>query len=227
VSENLLGLNRDQLAKALGGNYAVIRAFEQIVNDVGGFPSTIEEANALAGTALVVAQSALASLAVLADVLAQIEGAPVTVPQIDTDDTAPRASLGTIAAQDADAVEVSGGTIDNTPIGTTTAAAAKFTTLTASAQITSTVADGIAPLIVASSTRVVNLNATFLNGGTFAAPAAIGSGTPNSGAFSTFGCNGRPPQLAYTLPAAATDAATNLNLTNAIRLALINSGICQ
>lgn len=222
-----LDLDRSVLSKIAQGNNRAVLALEKMVSMVDGFPSTIEEANALAGSALAVAQSAVAALAVLADALAQLDGAPALVPQIEPDDTAPRAHLGTIAAQNADAVEVTGGAIDNTPIGMTTAAAGKFTTLAASAQITSTVADGTAPFIVASSTRVVNLNATFLNGATFAAPAAIGSGTPNSGAFSTFGCNGRPPQLAYTLPAAATDAATNLNLTNAIRLALINSGICQ
>ncbi len=42
----------------------------------------------------------------------------------------------------------------------------------------STIATGTAPLTVASTTNVANLNASSLGGATFAAPGAIGSGTP-------------------------------------------------
>jgi len=76
--------------------------------------------------------------------------------------------------------------------GDTTCAAgtSKFTVrgdgqLTIAAPIVSTVTTGTAPFTVASTTNVVNLNASSLNGATFAAPGAIGGGTPNTGAFTT------------------------------------------
>jgi len=41
-----------------------------------------------------------------------------------------------------------------------------------------------------------------------------------------FGCNGKTPQTAVTLPANATDLATSEALVNAIKAALIACGIC-
>lgn len=52
-------------------------------------------------------------------------------------------------------------------------------------QIISTVATGLAPLVVASTTNIANLNAASLNGATFAAPGAIGGGTPSTATFTT------------------------------------------
>jgi hypothetical protein len=52
-------------------------------------------------------------------------------------------------------------------------------------QLTSTIAIGTAPLVVTSTTNVANLNASSLNGATFAAPGAIGSSTASTGSFST------------------------------------------
>ena len=49
----------------------------------------------------------------------------------------------------------------------------------------STVATGTAPLIVASTTKVSNLNVDLLDGGDWAQPGAIGSSAPSSGAFTT------------------------------------------
>lgn len=49
----------------------------------------------------------------------------------------------------------------------------------------SDVATGTAPFTVASTTNVANLNASSLSGATFAAPGAIGSSTPSTGAFTT------------------------------------------
>ena len=92
-------------------------------------------------------------------------------------------SLGSIAEQMADRVRITGGTINNTTIGLITAVAAKFTTVDASGQITSTVATGTPPLVVASTTQVVNLNASQLIGKTWAAPNPIGATTPSSGEF--------------------------------------------
>lgn len=82
-------------------------------------------------------------------------------------------------------VAITGGTINGTPIGGTTPAAGAFTTVSATGQITSTLANGTAPFVVTSSTNVANLNASTLSGATFAAPGAIGGGTASSGAFTT------------------------------------------
>lgn len=70
-------------------------------------------------------------------------------------------------------------------IGSVTPNSGAFTTLSASGQITSTVSTGTAPLVVASTTAVANLNASFLTGNTWAIPGTIGSSTPNTGAFTT------------------------------------------
>ncbi|MCX6752445.1 MAG: hypothetical protein NTZ87_03000, partial [Candidatus Nomurabacteria bacterium] len=58
-----------------------------------------------------------------------------------------------------------------------------------SGQLTSTLATGTAPFVVASTTNVANLNASSLNGATFANPGAIGT-TPSTGAFTTLTSNG-------------------------------------
>ena len=57
-------------------------------------------------------------------------------------------------------------------------------------QIVSSVASGTAPFSVASSTVVSNLNASLLNGATFASPGAIGSVSAGSGLFTTIGASG-------------------------------------
>lgn len=194
-------LDRATLAQLLQGNARAIAAFEQVLGDVGfTLPSTIEEANALAGQALAVARAAMASLSALAEALARIEGTPAALPQVDRDDTTPHTHLGTICSQNADSVEITGGTVDGTPIGSTTAAAGKFTTLAASGQITSTVADGTAPLVVASTTRVPNLN-------------AASAGTADSLTSPT------------TYPANATDLPTVIALANALKAANIAKGV--
>lgn len=54
-----------------------------------------------------------------------------------------------------------------------------------SGQITSTVSTGTAPLVVASTTNVANLNASSLGGATFAAPGTIGGTTPGAATFTT------------------------------------------
>lgn len=76
------------------------------------------------------------------------------------------------------------GTINNVSIGVTTAAAGRFT------QVTSTVTTGTAPLVVASTTVVANLNASTLGGATFAAPGVIGGTTPAAGTFTTLTATG-------------------------------------
>lgn len=97
-------------------------------------------------------------------------------------------------------------------------------------QIESFVAPGTAPFVVASTTNVANLNASSLNGATFAAPGAIGYGTASTGAFTTlassgaFGCNGAAPQTSYALPPTATDLPTAIARINAVCALLIANG---
>lgn len=70
-------------------------------------------------------------------------------------------------------------------LGSTVTAFSGLTTLRMSGQLTSTLATGTAPFVVASTTNVANLNASSLKGATFASPGAIGSGTPGTGRFTT------------------------------------------
>lgn len=140
-----LSLDRRALAQILQNNQQAIMVFERMFNDVGAvMPATIEEAHALAGQALTVAHGALASLSVLADLLAQLDALPAPAPAVGDDDCTPRAQLGTISSQDHDAVEIAGGT-------------ARLSTLALAGQMTSTLATGTAPLVVSSTTKVANL----------------------------------------------------------------------
>jgi hypothetical protein len=84
----------------------------------------------------------------------------------------------------------------NGTLGLTTPAAAAVTTLSASGQLTSTVATGTAPFSVASSTVVPNLNVSQLLGGTWAVPGAIGSSTPNTGVFTQLSIGGQTTGIA-------------------------------
>lgn len=98
---------------------------------------------------------------------------------------------------------------DPGPIGSGTPSTGAFTTLSATGAITSTLATGTAPFTVASTTNVANLNASSLSGATFAAPAAIGSGTPAAGTFTTVNASGliTPSSTAGIKGTAAADAA--------------------
>lgn len=80
-------------------------------------------------------------------------------------------------------------------------------------QITSTLATGTAPLVIASTTNVANLNASLLGGATFAAPASIGSGTPGTGAFTTLSATGAITSTLATGTAPFTVASTT-NVAN-------------
>jgi len=109
-------------------------------------------------------------------------------------------------------------------IGATTPAAGAFTTLSATGQFTSTVNTGTPPFVVSSTTNVANLNASSLNGATFASPGPIGSTAPSTGAFSNLSASGAlsgtafsnylltPPPIGTTTPAAG--AFTTLGVTS-------------
>jgi len=78
----------------------------------------------------------------------------------------------------------------NGTVGATTASTGAFTTVSATGAITSTLATGNPPLVVASTTKVANLNVDQLDGADWASPAAIGSTTPAAGAFTTLSYTG-------------------------------------
>jgi hypothetical protein len=100
--------------------------------------------------------------------------------------TAPFTVSSTTNVANLNASSLSGATFAAPgPIGSGTPSTGAFTTVSASGQITSTLATGTAPLVIASTTNVPNLNASSLGGATFAAPGTIGGGTPGSGSFTT------------------------------------------
>ena len=122
----------------------------------------------------------------------------------------------------------------NGTVGATTASTGAFTTVSVTGAITSTLTTGTAPLVVASTTNVANLNASSLSGATFASPGAIGSTTAGTGAFTTLSASSTvsgtgftnyfasPPALGTTAPAevkATTGWAANLTLTDAATVA--------
>ena len=94
----------------------------------------------------------------------------------------------------------------NGPIGTSTAAAGAFTTLSATGAITSTLATGTAPLVIASTTKVANLNVDLLDGSDWASPAALGSTTPAAVSATTLSASG-----AVTLSGGTANGVTYLN----------------
>lgn len=65
-------------------------------------------------------------------------------------------------------------------IGSTTPSTGAFTTLSVTGQFTSTLSTGTAPLVIASTTKVTNLNVDLLDGGDWNAPGIIGGVTPNA-----------------------------------------------
>ncbi|CAN5306326.1 hypothetical protein BH10PAT1_BH10PAT1_2890 [soil metagenome] len=85
---------------------------------------------------------------------------------------------------------LTGATLNSTVTASSLTSVGTLTGLTVSGQITSTATTGTAPFVIASTTNVANLNASFLNGATFAAPGAIGSGTPSTASFTTLSSAG-------------------------------------
>ena len=213
------------------------------ITDLAIAPNPVDPSTVL-GSAI--EQSQLASITAQYSQFLDIVGvAPVAQVQMPLfDDLTPRAELGTMAAQNAANVNITGGTIAGItfggfPAGTVSLPSLYWTTDTATGfyrigannigysyngtklldfgsellaitgglsvtkQITSTLATGTAPLVVASTTNVANLNASSLNGRTFAAPGPIGGGTPDTGTFTSL-----------TTPGGATFHTTNTALTN-------------
>lgn len=233
-----LNLTRDQLTAFLTDQQQ-IRQFELLFSTVDTLQVIVgTDFEYQAGTATASANNALAQISALAQETAvndavlnakvqqALDAIPRIVQALELLVLSPRNELGTIAAQNASNVKITGGTISGISYGgflagTVAAPSLYWTTATATGfyqialdnigysyngtklldlssellaitggmsvtkQITSTLATGTAPMVVASTTNVANLNASSLNGATFAAPGAIGGGTAGSGAFTT------------------------------------------
>jgi hypothetical protein len=131
----------------------------------------------------------------------------------------------TVASAVLTTADINGGTLDNTVIGGATAAAGTFTTATATTgnitnvnattvdatnvEVTNIKAkDGTAAATIADSTGVVTIPSAVLttadiNGGTVD-NAAVGAGTPSTGAFTTLSSNSTTTLNGTTIPASKT-----------------------
>jgi len=88
--------------------------------------------------------------------------------------------VGTLGNQNANSVSITGGSINSTTIGASTASTGAFTTISASGVFTSTVSTGTAPFTVSSTTQVANLNAATAGSATNATNTAITDNTSSS-----------------------------------------------
>lgn len=122
--------------------------------------------------------------------------------------TAVVGTLGTMATQDADAVDITGGTIDGTTVGATTAASGKFTTLEASGAVTFT-STGAVKVPVGTTvqqptpvTGMIRYNST--NGqfeGYYASSwNQLGGGATGGGGNQVFVLNDQTVTVDYTIP---------------------------
>lgn len=177
-----LMLDRQTLARLLQNDHQAIVAFEKVLGDVGGaIPSTLEEVAALASMASSMANLALELLAKNSEQLDLISFQPVAVALPHEEDYRPATAFGTIGQQNADSVEITGGSIDGTTIGATSASTGAFTTLTASAAVTLSPAN--ANVVMApTGTGVVTINPATLGS---MDRVAIGATTPAAAAVTT------------------------------------------
>jgi hypothetical protein len=203
-----LKISRDQLAQFLP-DHQLIRAFEQLfVATETTLPESSDDANNNAAIAITVAQGAVAALSEIAEQLSALLAAPPAAAAIEPNDLTPRVELGTMASQNADSVAITGGSIDGVALGAAAPGSAVFTSISYSGQLTSTVATGTAPMVVASTTKVANLNVDLLDGGDWASPGALGATTPNTAVVTSLTSN------SFVTSTGNMNAGGNLNSGN-------------
>lgn len=130
-----LKLDRKTLASFLPDHQSIV-AFEQIFNDVNSsIPGGIEAAAALANAAVALGNLSLAMLAQQQEQIELLSYQPAVAPVDMQEGYQPASAFGTLGQQNADAVEVTGGSIDGTTIGASSASSGAFTTLTASGAV--------------------------------------------------------------------------------------------
>lgn len=107
-----LGLNREVLANITNGNQEAIKALEGIFNDVNvTMPEQIAAAINQAAQAVAAANQALGILLNAVDGLAHLANAPAAIQAPEYEDMRPAIQVGSISIQEADNVEITGGTI--------------------------------------------------------------------------------------------------------------------
>lgn len=193
VSQVVDNLEPNQSSEHGAQLYTLVRALEeaQLLAAAQG----ADKGEAIASVTRVYAELQMLAAAVTSTA-AEVQSLRSTVNRLEVGDISPSTELQSLRSTIAD-IEMSIGYRDpyrvewERPgqIGALTANSGAFTTVSASGQITSTVATGTAPLVIASTTQVSNLNVSQLVGATWVAPGTIGSSTRNTGAFTTLFVN--------------------------------------
>lgn len=215
MPNNVLGLTREQLAKFLPDPQS-IRAFEKLVIDATTTtPENVEAVTNIANSALAMAAAAISQLSELVEALDAALSAPADTPLDEQEDFIPNysGSFGTLAYQNDDEVEIIGGSITGVAIS---GGSGSFTNITYSEQLTSTIATGTAPMVIASTTKVANLNVDLLDGADWASPAGIGTTAPSTGAFTSLSYSGQLTSTVATgtapMVVSSTTKVSNLNV---------------
>lgn len=111
-----------------------------------------------------------------------------------------------------------GAVLYETPSGVPSfSASPSLGSVTVSNQFISTLATGTPPLVVTSTTNVPHLNASLLNGNTFASPGPIGGTTPGTGNFTTLtvtSCTGCITSFPYKLEFPSGSGFTPVSINN-------------
>jgi hypothetical protein len=201
-----LNLTRDQLATFLV-NQEQIRQFEKLFSTVDAIaPDVVLEINIAAGTAQATANAALAALSALAQdtavndaaLNAKVQQALDAIPRLaqalELLALAPRAELGTIAAQNSDNVNITGGKISGLvpPLPVDSGGTGQSTFTNGQLLIGNTTGNTLA-----KATLTAGANITITNGAGSITIAVSGLGTmafENTGASGTFVTADIPPQ---------------------------------
>lgn len=177
-----LMLDRQTLARLLQNDHQAIVAFEKVLGDVGdALPSTLEEVTALANAAVASANLAIELLSKMSEQLDLISYIPAQTQSVPDDVYIPAIAFGTLGQQNADAVEITGGSIDGATIGATSASTGAFTTLTASGAVALSPANANV-VLSPTGTGVVTINPATLGS---MDKVAIGDTTPAAAAVTT------------------------------------------
>jgi hypothetical protein len=201
-----LNLTRDQLATFLV-NQEQIRQFEKLFSTVDDIaPNVVLEINIAAGTAQATANAALAALSALAQdtavndaaLNAKVQQALDAIPRLaqalELLALAPRPELGTIAAQNSDNVNITGGKISGLvpPLPVDSGGTGQSTFTNGQLLIGNTTGNTLA-----KATLTAGANITITNGAGSITIAVSGLGTmafENTGASGTFVTADIPPQ---------------------------------
>lgn len=124
---------RKELAEVFSNNQRLIRAFEKIFDLIPpefiDQQAQIDAINLIAGIAEAQSTQALSMLERIASSLEVLSQQPIREADSDSDDLLPQPQLGTLSEQQADQVEISGGSVEAALTDNTTNLAASSQTL--------------------------------------------------------------------------------------------------